>query len=124
PLLTTTIMSTTGAIITAFGQGSVKITFYDNLQNPVDHQTHYGVKNGQYKWSVNPIRTDVSKYAFSVENKGFLSLQVDYEGNTHNLTIGANTIVFDFWNRKTYVPSKTDSSPDQHLGGVVLLSQP
>src|ERR1700744_4277420 len=98
-------MSTTGAIITAFGLGSVVITFYDNLQNPVDHQTHFGVKNGQYKWSINPIRTDVSKYAFSVENKGFLSLQVDYEGNTHNLTTGANTIVFDFWNRKTHVPS-------------------
>lgn len=117
-------MSSSGAIITAFGQGSIVVNFYDNLQAPVDHQTHDGTKNGQYKWSVNPIRTEVKKYAFSVENKGFLSLQVDYNGQTHNVTTGANTIVFDFWNRTTYVPAKTESSPDQHLGGVVLLSQP
>ncbi|KAG0282511.1 hypothetical protein BGZ97_008955 [Linnemannia gamsii] len=117
-------MSSTGSIITAFGKGTIWITFYDNLQNPVDKQAVYGVKNGAYKWSVNPIRTGISKYAFSVENKGFLSLEVDFEGNNHDLTAGANTIVFDFWNRKTYTPSKTDAPQDQHLGGVALLSQP
>ncbi|KAG0035963.1 hypothetical protein BGZ82_004884 [Podila clonocystis] len=117
-------MSTTGAIITAFGQGSFKITFYDNLQNPTDHQHAIGVKNGAYKWSVNAVKLDVKKYGFSLENKGFLSLQVDYAGTTYNLTTGANATVFDFWNQKTYAPTKTDSSPDQHLGGLVLLSQP
>ena len=67
-------MSSTGAIITAFGQGSVEITFYDNHQVPVDSQSLNGQsKSGSYKWSVNPLNIGgLQKYAFSVENNGFL----------------------------------------------------
>ncbi|KAF9968864.1 hypothetical protein BGZ70_000008 [Mortierella alpina] len=119
-------MSSTGAIIVAFGQGAVAITFYDNLKNPVDVQTLTGLsKSGSYKWSVNPLNNPgLQKYTFSVENKGFLMLQVNWDGQTHNLTTGANTIAFDLWNGKSYVPTNTSAPPAQHVGGVTLLEQP
>lgn len=118
-------MSSTGAIITAFGQGSIKITFYDNLQNPVDSQELVGGKSGSYKWSINPINIGgIQKYAFSIKNNGFLMVQVNWDGQTQNLTSSANTIAFDLWNQKSYAPSKTDAPPSQHVGGVTLLEQP
>ncbi|KAF9536668.1 hypothetical protein EC957_010167 [Mortierella hygrophila] len=118
-------MSSTGAIITAFGQGSIMITFYDNLQNPVDSQSITGRKSGSYKWSINPLNIGgLQKYSFSIENKGFLMAQVNWDGQTQNLTSGANTIAFDLWNSKSFTPSKTDAPPAQHVGGVTLLEQP
>ncbi|KAF9273694.1 hypothetical protein BGZ68_001284 [Mortierella alpina] len=118
-------MSSTGAIISAFGQGSIVITFYDNLQKPVDAQSINGGKNGSYKWSINPFNNgNVQKYAFSIENKGFLSVQVHWDGQAHNLTSGANTIAFDLWNTRSFTPSNTAASPAQHVGGITLLEQP
>ncbi|CAO3565846.1 unnamed protein product [Mortierella alpina] len=119
-------MSFTGAIITAFGQGSVEITFYDNGKAPVDSQTLDGQhRNGSYKWSVNPLHiSGLQKYAFSLKNNGFLVLQVNWKGQTHNLTAGANTIAFDLWNSASFVPTNTAAPPAQHVGGVTLLEQP
>lgn len=118
-------MSSTGAIITAFGQGSIAITFYENLQTPVDVQSLIGNKSGSYKWSVNPLNVPgLQKYAFSIENKGFLMVQVNWDGQSYNLTTGANTIAFDLWNSKSFTPTKTTAPPAQHVGGVTLLEQP
>ncbi|KAG0280491.1 hypothetical protein BGZ95_009894 [Linnemannia exigua] len=118
-------MSSTGAIITAFGQGSILITFYDNLKNPVDSQTLTGGKNGSYKWSINPLNIGgLQKYCFSIKNQGFLMVQVNWDGQAHNLTTGANTLAFDLWNSQSFTPSKTDAPPSQHVGGVTLLEQP
>ncbi|KAG0368741.1 hypothetical protein BGX24_002710 [Mortierella sp. AD032] len=118
-------MSSTGAIISAYGEGKLKITFYDNHQNPVDSQEVTGTKNGAYRWSINPMNVgNLQKYAFSLDNKGFLMVQVNFEGQTHNLTKNANTMAFDMWNCKSYKPSKTDAPHAQHVCGVTLLEQP
>ncbi|KAF9903082.1 hypothetical protein EC991_004256 [Linnemannia zychae] len=118
-------MATTSAIVTLLGSGSVKVTFYDNLNNPIDNQHLIGTKTGMYKWSINAVRVDtLSKYGFSLENKGFMNVDVDYGGTTYNLTSGANTKGFNLWDQKTFVPSNTSCGADQHVGGVVLLSQP
>ncbi|KAG0279446.1 hypothetical protein BGZ96_001974, partial [Linnemannia gamsii] len=118
-------MSGTGSIITAFGQGAVKITFFDNGKNPVDAQEVTGYKSGQYKWSINPLNIGgLQKYGFSVENKGFQFLQVNWNGESHNLTSGANTIAFDLWNQASFKPTKTDAPPGQHVGAITLLEQP
>ncbi|KAG0367778.1 MAG: hypothetical protein J3R72DRAFT_472478 [Linnemannia gamsii] len=117
-------MSSTGAIISAYGQGNIKITFFDNLHNPVDAQEVTGVKSGSYRWSINPLNIGgLQKYAFSIENKGFLMVQVNWNGQTENLTSGANTIAFDLWNSTSYKPTKTDAPPGQHVGGITLLEQ-
>ncbi|KAF9350905.1 hypothetical protein BGX26_010951 [Mortierella sp. AD094] len=70
--------------------------------------------------SKNPVK----KYGFSLENKGFLSLTVKYAGQTYDVTQGANTVAFDFWNSTTFKPTKTDASFTQSVGGVVLISKP
>ena len=117
-------MSTTGAILTAFGEGSIVINFYGNDDLPSDSQEVIGTKSGLYKWSINPIRLDVQKYSFSVENRGFMQVQVNYGDTTYTLTNDVHKIAFGMWNVKTFVPTKTSAPPSQHVGGITLLEQP
>ncbi|KAG0327257.1 hypothetical protein BG004_002799 [Podila humilis] len=115
-------MSQYNAHIVAFGKGEALITFYDNLQNPVDSEPIKTLQTGLYTFSVGMVRGTVSKYAFSLENKGFVSLQVKHAGTTTDVTAGANTIAFDFWNANTYKPTNTKAPYTQHVGNVVWIS--
>ncbi|KAF9366194.1 hypothetical protein BGX34_005334 [Mortierella sp. NVP85] len=117
-------MSQHQALIYAYGAGDAKITFYDNLQNPTDSESITTVVNGPYTFSIGFFRNAVKKYAFSLENKSFLGLTVKYAGQTYDVTKGANTVAFDFWNSNTFTPSKTDAPNSQNVGNVVLISQP
>ncbi|KAF9999068.1 hypothetical protein BGZ65_005516 [Modicella reniformis] len=117
-------MSKQQALIQAYGAGEAKITFYDNGQDPTDSEPISTAVNGPYTFSVGIFRNPVKKYGFSLENKSFLSLTVQYAGQTYDVTKGSNTIAFDFWNTTTFVPKRTDASYTQSVGGVVLISQP
>lgn len=118
-------MSTTGAILTALGQGNITITWYDNLKKPIDAQQVCGSKNGSYKWSLNPLMiADLQKYSFSIDNVGYFMVRVMWDGQTFDVTSGSNTITFDLWNKGSWVPTTTAAPPGQHVGGVVLLETP
>lgn len=117
-------MSQHQALIYAYGAGQATITFYDNQQNPTDSETIKTLVNGPYTYSIGFFRNAVKKYAFSLENKGFLGLTVKYAGQAYDVTKGANTVAFDFWNANTFTPSKTDAPNSQNVGNVVLISQP
>ncbi|KAF9975565.1 hypothetical protein BGZ73_000777 [Actinomortierella ambigua] len=119
-------MAYTQAHIIAFGAGQAKITFFDNEKNPTDSEHIITTQAGQYVYSVGLFRNAVKKYAFTLENNGFLSLVVKYNGKVIDFTNKdkANHLVIDFWNKDTYKPSKIDAPPSQNVGGVVLISQP
>ncbi|KAF9898962.1 hypothetical protein EC991_009878, partial [Linnemannia zychae] len=78
--------------------------------------------NTDYFFSVDWFTSVIKKYAFSLENKSFESVRVEYAGNSYDLTKGANTIAFDFWNATTFKPTKTNAAYTQNVGGVVLIS--
>ncbi|KAG0223998.1 hypothetical protein BGW42_006879 [Actinomortierella wolfii] len=119
-------MANTQAQIIAFGKGEAKITFFDNLQNPTDSEPIRTSQNGQYVYSVGLFFNQVKKYAFTLENKSFLSLVVKYNGQQIDFTdtSKANHLAIDFWNNTTFKPQKVDAPYTQHVGGVVLISQP
>ncbi|KAF9162231.1 hypothetical protein DFQ26_003734 [Actinomortierella ambigua] len=119
-------MAYTQAHIIAFGAGEAKITFFDNEKNPTDAEPITTTQSGQYVYAVGLFRNAVKKYAFTLENKGFLSLTVKYDGKTIDYTgkDKSNHLVIDFWNNETYKPTKTDAPYTQNVGGVVLISQP
>ncbi|KAF9366195.1 hypothetical protein BGX34_005335 [Mortierella sp. NVP85] len=117
-------MSQHNALIYAYGKGSARITFYDNLQNPTDSEDLVGTQAGPYVFSVGWFRNEVKKYGFSLANKGFISLTVSYAGKTYNVTDEANGVAFDFWNTNTFKPTKTDAPNSQSVGGVILISEP
>lgn len=98
--------------------------FYDNLEAPTDSEDIVGNVSGLYVFSVGWFRNDVKKYGFSLHNNGFTNITVHWAGKTYDLTQGANTTAIDFWNAKTFTPSKTDATFTQDVGGVVLISSP
>ncbi|KAG0201881.1 hypothetical protein BGX28_005418 [Mortierella sp. GBA30] len=116
-------MSLLNATIIAIGQGSAKITFYDNEHNPTDSEPLKTSSDSVHVYSVAFFRNIVKKYGFSLENKGFKNLFVSYGDNTYDLTKGANTVGFDFWNTKIFTPSKVDASYTQAVGGVVYVER-
>ncbi|KAF9975739.1 hypothetical protein BGZ73_000489, partial [Actinomortierella ambigua] len=122
----TTTMASTQAQIIAFGAGEARIIFFDNEKHPTDSESIMTTQHGQYVYSVGLFSNAVKKYGFTLENKGFQSLVVKYEGKTIDFTNKekAHHLVIDFWNKDTYKPSKVDAPNAKNVGGVVLISQP
>ncbi|KAF8924668.1 hypothetical protein BGZ52_007899, partial [Haplosporangium bisporale] len=64
------------------------------------------------------------RHAFSVANKGFLSVDVKWAGTTYNLTTGSNIIAFDFLKGTNFTPAAASALPQFTAGNLVLIQQP
>ncbi|KAF9982513.1 hypothetical protein BGZ75_006101 [Mortierella antarctica] len=121
-------MSQYNAFITVFGRGAATVTFYDKNQVAVDQEHIKTVQTGQYVFSVAMHLTykleQTERYAFSVENKGLLGVEVKWAGTTYNVTTGANTIAFDFLKGNTFTPAAASAPPQFTAGNLVLIQQP
>ncbi|KAG9062137.1 hypothetical protein KI688_006469 [Linnemannia hyalina] len=108
--------------------GDATVTFYDKDHVATDQEHIRTVQSGQYVFSLAMHLLykleQTERYAFSVENKGFLSVDVKWAGTTYNLTAGSNTIAFDFLKGTTFTPAAASTPPQFTAGNLVLIQQP
>jgi len=119
-------MSQYNAFITVLGKGTATVTFYNRKHVAVDQEKIKIVKSGQYVFSVAMHLLykveQTERYSFSVANNGFLSVEVKWAGIKQDVTVGSNTIAFDFLNG---TPSHQPASapPQLTAGNLVLIQQ-
>ncbi|KAK3841193.1 MAG: hypothetical protein J3R72DRAFT_422169 [Linnemannia gamsii] len=108
--------------------GDATVIFYDKDHVAIDQEHIRTVRPGQYVFSLAMHLLykveQTERYCFSVENKGFLSLEVKWAGNVYPLTTGANTIAFDFLTGTTFTPAAASTPPQFTAGNLVLIQQP